>query len=70
MVQKTALYTVSKINREDKLYGPAHGSTTGDETICGLTLTYGWSIINNTFDGEITCKACLDLLATKIYHEL
>ena len=70
MVQTTTLYTVSRINKKGKLYGKCHGSTTGDKTICGQFLSENWSIINNTFDGEITCKACLDLLATKIYHEL
>ena len=54
-----SLYTVQKINNKDQLYGAIHGSSCGDETLCGIALTNKWYVLTNAFDGEITCKKCL-----------
>lgn len=72
MFMKT-LYTVAKIKKaalsdtssyvEDKnLEKLRHGSDYGEITICGLEINSDWYIINNTFDGKITCKKCLNLI--------
>ena len=73
MVYKYTLYTVQRIKKNDKFYGPIHGSCDGASIICNdkIELGPGWYILNNTFDGEITCKNCLKILEeTKYYHEL
>ncbi len=56
------LYTVRRIRKDDTLYGSIHGSKNGCDTVCGFSLNHNWYIINNTFDGEITCKKCLKIL--------
>ena len=52
-------YTVCRCRKDDTLYGHKHGSKDGQTTLCGQVLDENWMIINNTFDGEITCKKCL-----------
>jgi RNA polymerase subunit RPABC4/transcription elongation factor Spt4 len=59
------LYTVQKITKDDKMIGPIHGSNTADWTLCGLKVNMGWYIVNNTWDGEITCEECKRLLQEK-----
>jgi hypothetical protein len=59
------LYTVQRTRKNDILYGPTHGSKYAEETFCGLECDHNWFIINNTFDGEVTCKKCLKLLNEK-----
>lgn len=39
-----------------------HGSNDAISTLCGLKLGPKYEIINNTYDGEITCKACLNVI--------
>ena len=53
------LYTIQRIRKDDTLYGSIHGSTDANKTICNFDIDQNWYIINNTFDGEITCKKCL-----------
>lgn len=58
------MYTVQRCGiKNDLLFGPTHGSTSGNETICGQNTDHYWYIINNTFDGIITCKKCLKILS-------
>jgi len=52
-------YTVSEY---DSLLGPVHGSDDGEITICGQELDHHWWIVDNTYDGEITCKKCIKIL--------
>lgn len=59
----STLYTVSRCKPDNTFYGPLHGSTDSYTTICGQTTDERWWILNNTFDGEITCKKCLSVLA-------
>ncbi len=59
---KNTLYTVSKCKSDNTLYGTIHGSHHGVKTVCGKELDHTWYIVNNTFDGEITCKECLNKL--------
>lgn len=73
IIQNT-LYTVRKIKRnfahqdkiifdEYELSKTIHGSKDGIKTVCGYDLYIGdWYIWNNTFDGVINCKKCLDLM--------
>jgi len=57
-------YTVQKIAKADYLYGPVHGSDTGNETLCGQETSYDWYILTTRSDGTITCKKCLKILNT------
>jgi hypothetical protein len=58
------LYTVSKCKPNDDIYGPSHGSDDGNTTLCGKDcFTGGWWITDNSFEGEIDCKKCIDVLA-------
>ena len=73
MEHKHTLYTVQRITKDDRLYGPTHGSCDGESIICDDSIELGskWYIINNTFDGEITCKKCLKVLENaKCYQDL
>lgn len=56
-VNEKTLYTAKRY--KGKLYGPSHGSTDGEKTICDELIDTKWYITNNTFDGRITCKKCL-----------
>ena len=68
---KNTFYTVQRIRKDDTLYGPLHGSVDAEKTICGIALNTNWYIIDNTFDGKITCKECLKIMKnTKCYYEL
>jgi len=51
-------YTVSKCRKDDSLFGPVHGSDDSENTICGQEIDHHWWIVNNTYDGGITCKKC------------
>ena len=65
------LYTVRRCKLDtEKLYGPSHGSTTGEQTLCGQTLNHYWYITDNVFEGEITCKKCLKIMKVTPYHKL
>jgi len=52
-------YTVQKITKSDKFFGPIHGAMDDQKTVCGLNLDSNWYILSNMFDGLITCKKCL-----------
>ncbi len=54
------VYTVQKINKNDKTYGPIHNSYDGNETVCGKQLNEHWTILTNAFDGESNCSKCYD----------
>lgn len=56
------LYTIQRCKKDDTLYGPIHGSDNGETTLCGQDVDTNWWILNNTFDGIITCKKCLKIL--------
>ena len=56
------LYTVQLARNDDTLYGPSHGADTCYKTVCNRDLTTAWFITNNTYDGVITCKACIKIL--------
>ena len=58
------LYTVKrcKNNFNDELFNTSHGSDDGEFTLCGIEINENWYITNNTFDGKITCKKCLNVL--------
>jgi len=64
-------YTVQRCRDKDnpdgtpRLYGPTHGSWTGNETLCGLETGDSWFIVTNCFDGKVTCKACNKALQRK-----
>ena len=60
-----SLYTVQKIKKDDTLYGEIHGSEDGQETLCIKELDNNWYILNNTFDGDITCKICISTLKNR-----
>ena len=59
------LYTVCRCRKDDTLYGHIHGSKDGETTLCNQKLDENWMIINNTFDGKITCKKCLKTKGNK-----
>ena len=55
-------YTVQriKVNTSNGFYGKVHGSKDAEITLCGQELDYYWYILTDNFDGEITCKKCLE----------
>ena len=60
---KNTLYTVQRCRlKDDVFYGPIHGSHDGEITVCGQEINYLWHIIDNVFEGRITCKKCISLL--------
>lgn len=62
------LYTVHrcKYKHGTDIHKTSHGSANSETTICGKDITTGmWCIINNTYDGEITCKKCLSILKNR-----
>lgn len=51
--------------KDDQFYGSIHGSHDGDVSICGIDFRFGitnWYIIDNVFEGTITCKKCLKII--------
>jgi hypothetical protein len=64
-MDKSPKYTVSRCKLDDSLYGPLHGSEDGNNTICGMKLDENWWITNNTDDGVITCRRCLDVIRSE-----
>jgi hypothetical protein len=44
------------------LYGVTHGSEDADKTLCGRGIDHNWWIVDNAFEGEITCVSCLKVL--------
>jgi len=56
------LYTLRKVRKDDTLYGASHGADHDGMTLCGQEVNDKWWITNNTYDGEITCKQCLQVL--------
>ena len=59
------LYTVQRCRNNGDVYGDIHGADNDQNTVCGREIDHRWFIINNTFDGEITCKECLKTLKDK-----
>ena len=55
-----ARYIVRKANQKDVCYGAYHASHDCDKTVCGKIIDKNWWILNNDFDGIITCKKCED----------
>jgi len=51
-----------KLELKNSLAKTTHGSEDGEVTICGKKLDEYWYIANNTFDGKITCKKCINIL--------
>lgn len=52
-------YTVQKITKTDKLFGPVHGAENDHETLCGKEINECWFILTNVLgEGEVTCKEC------------
>ncbi len=63
------LYTLSKINAKEELYGVQHGSTDAIETLCGLKISArSWYIVDNAFKGEIGCNDCLKVLKVGLIY--
>ena len=58
-----ALYTVCFIIKSVYFCKTRHGSEDANSTLCGKTINRKWHILNNTFDGEITCKRCIKAAA-------
>lgn len=56
------LYTVRKCRKDDSLYGDIHGCDNIEKTVCGLDIDENYWIVSNAFDGEITCKYCLQVM--------
>jgi hypothetical protein len=62
MMPTIKLYTISRIRKNDTLYGPVHWSEDGDKTFCEIDTTSGnWYILTNDFSGEASCRACLKI---------
>lgn len=62
------VYTARKVRiKTQRLCGPIHGSMDGERTVCGKTINCHWYILNNTFDGNITCGECLAALVLGIH---
>jgi hypothetical protein len=59
------MYTVQRCRKDDSLYGPTHASKYAENTLCGLNVNHNWYIVNNTFDGEVTCKKCIEIMERK-----
>jgi len=59
------LYTVRRVRKDDELYGPNHASDDAETTACGLRTDHNWWITSNCFDGDITCRKCLDLIRAR-----
>jgi len=59
------LYTVERVTKADKPFGPSHGADSDQRTVCGLAIDSKWWITDNTFTGTITCKRCLKILKDK-----
>jgi hypothetical protein len=55
------LYTVQRIDKDDKLNGPTHSSDHAETTLCGQNIDHHWYILNNSFDGDTTCRRCLKI---------
>ena len=67
---KNTLYTVQRITKKDIFKGYIHGSVDGEKSVCGIEFDNNWYILNNTFDGKITCKKCIKEMENKLYNEL
>ena len=53
-------YTVQRITKADKFFGPVHGLNKGSKTLCGRQIDENWYILTVNYDGEVTCKKCLE----------
>ena len=63
-------YIIQKCKKGDNQYfKTTHGSNEGYRTICGIELDHKWAITNNTSDGIITCKKCLNVLKQRMSNE-
>jgi hypothetical protein len=61
-ILKIPRYTVSRCRKDDSLYGPKHGSEHCEYTLCRQEINMTWWIVDNDFNGGITCKKCLKIL--------
>jgi len=67
VMQQPPLYTARRCRNNGDLYGPTHGSMTGDKTDCGKNMDHHWWILTNAFDGEVTCLECIKLHNDQIH---
>lgn len=58
-VQKNPQYTIQRITKADRLFGPIHGTEQVKATLCGREIDYNWYVLTTNYDGEVTCKRCL-----------
>jgi len=64
------IYIIQKCKKGDNQYfKTTHGSDDGYRTLCGIDLDASWAITNNTSDGIITCKKCLNVLKQRMSNE-
>jgi len=66
------LYTVNlcKNNTSSDVYNTSHASHDAIKTLCGHDLDHMWYITNNTHDGIINCKQCLQALTEEIKKKI
>jgi hypothetical protein len=63
-------YIIQKCRKKEAAcFKTAHGSDDGYRTLCGIDLDASWAITNNTSDGIITCKKCLNVLKQRMSNE-
>jgi len=55
-------YTVQKISKGDKLFGPTHWSDEVEETSCGLMVDHNWYILTSDGSGVPSCPRCLEAI--------
>lgn len=52
-------YTIQRITKKDRLFGPVHGTEKVIVTLCGREIDYSWYVLTTDCDGDVTCKKCL-----------
>ena len=60
------VYTLRRCRKDDTLYGPSHGSSDGNVTLCGIETDHHWWIVTNAFNGLVTCKKCEKVANVKV----
>ena len=58
----SCLYTVRKVSKEDRIYGPSHGTEDCDKTLCGIQINETWYLTDHSYNGTITCADCLEAI--------
>jgi hypothetical protein len=67
---KTELYTVSRVRKNDVLYGKVHYSSDSYSTHCGKTIDGNWFVLTNDFTGTANCAVCLHEAKQKETYEI